>query len=137
MCGCREIADSRGCHGLSCASGGFLGYLHDVICDLLCCTINTAGLRGRREPRGLCDDDEKRPDVITVLPLMRGKPWAADVTCVNTMVPTYLRKTTKKAGSRSAGDKRLRPSLHFKLIFFSEIGIETFGSYGLEATKMI
>lgn len=144
FCRCGQVADSREYHGLSFGTGGSMSYRHDTICDFICTVANTAGLRARREPRGLCMEDAKRSDVVTALPISQGKPWAADITCVNTVFPIYLPKTTVKAGTGAterATVRELQKRATYEELqedfVFSGIGVETFGSYGPEAGKMV
>lgn len=100
ICRCGDVAACRRYHGLSCDFGGRMHSRHDEICDLLCATANTAGLRAKLELVGPCRDDTKRPDIVTSLPVIGGKPWAVDFTCANTVAPTYLPRQPRKLERR-------------------------------------
>lgn len=98
------------------------------------------GTRARRETRELCASDEKRPDIVTAVSVMRGKPWASHFACADTVALTYLPETRLKAGlgadTREARKFASYPRAIHRL-HFSGVGIETCGSFGLEASMMV
>jgi hypothetical protein len=51
------------------------------------------------EPCGLLRDDGKRPDGGTLIPWSKGQRLIWDVTCVDTLTDSYIRKTSINAGS--------------------------------------
>ena len=50
------------------------------------------------EPTGLCLDDSKRPDGITLFSWKHGMQLVWDVTCPDTLAQSYLHLTSKEAG---------------------------------------
>jgi len=52
-----------------------------------------------KEPINLMQDDNKRPDGTTLLPWVRGKPMAWDVTVPDTYAESPIGNTTTKPGA--------------------------------------
>jgi hypothetical protein len=50
-----------------------------------------------REPNGYYRKDNKRPDGITLIPWLCGKPLLWDVTCTDTLAKLYIELSSKKA----------------------------------------
>ncbi|KAH0814117.1 hypothetical protein GEV33_008674 [Tenebrio molitor] len=61
------------------------------------------------EPCGLLRDDGKRPDGATLIPWSKGQRLIWDVTCVDTLADSYIRKTSKIAGSAAEEARRPNP----------------------------
>ena len=89
--------------------------------------------------------ENSSPDVVKTSKqgdreIMRGKPWAADFTCANTVALTYLPITSFNAGAGAAASEAQKTATHRELqedLAFSGIGIETLGSFGPEAVKIV
>ena len=91
--------DGSGTHGLSCpnAKGTFPRH---VDMNLIFKRALTSARRScDLEPTGLSRDDGKRPDGVTLAPWSKGKRLVSDVTCVDTLAPSYLHLSSKKAGA--------------------------------------
>lgn len=95
-CICGSFVDGSGTHGLSCpnAKGTFPRHLdlNQIIKRALTSARHSCSL----EPIGLSRDDGKRPDGVTLAPWSNGKRLVWDVTCVDTLAPSYLNATSKK-----------------------------------------
>ena len=61
-----------------------------------------------KEPAGLARTDGKRPDAATLIPWMRGKPLAWDITIPDTYARFYINDTAARAtaaADRAAANK--------------------------------
>ena len=61
--------------------------------------------KGRLEPTGLYRDDGKRPDGATVVPWKWGKVLVWDVTCLDTLAPSYSSLAIRESGAVAADAK--------------------------------
>jgi hypothetical protein len=83
-CICGEIVDKLGHHGLSCyRSAGRRA-------------LTFAEIPSIREPNGYYRRDNKRPDGITLIPWLCGKPLLWDVTCTDTLAKSFKNYLQKK-----------------------------------------
>ena len=76
------------------------------------------------EPVGVCRDDGKRPDGMSLIPWRRGLPLLWDFTCSDTLVPSHLATSVRGAGrlaDSSEAHKR----------------VETLGAWGSSARELI
>ena len=113
QCICKENADKKGYHGLSCKRRGSK---HDQICDIMCAAANTAGLQARREPCGLFVSSEKRPDGKTLVPFINEKLLAFDYTCPDTYAMTYIAQTSVKAGAAAEKPEEHKANTYKELL---------------------
>ena len=75
-----------------------------------------AGIPSSKEPHGLVQSDGKRPDGLTLVPWMGGKPLAWDVTAVCTVADSYV---TAKAREADAAAERGHYLVKIVLCYFS------------------
>jgi hypothetical protein len=93
-CICGEIVDKLGHHGLSCYRSAGRRARHEMINDLVKRALTSAEIPSIREPNGYYRKDNKRPDGITLIPWLCGKPLLWDVTCTDTLAKSYSVETT-------------------------------------------
>jgi hypothetical protein len=93
ICKCNAKVDEIGTHGLSCfkSSGRFLR--HTEINSIINRSLTSIHVNSTLEPNGLSRDDGKRPDRMTLVPLV----W--DVTVVDTLADSYVLKSSEVSGS--------------------------------------
>jgi len=73
-CVCGENVDVFGTHGLLCRCSGGRIPRHAAINETICCALVSGGVPAVLEPVGVCRDDGKRPDDMTLIPWRRGLP---------------------------------------------------------------
>ena len=85
------------------------------------------------EPAGLCEDDNKRPDGLTVFAWTGGKNVAWDFTCPDTVCQTHIAGTSREAGRAAEDAETAKLNKYQELTHkFNVIPVatETFGSWG-------
>ena len=94
----------------------------------------------RMEPVGVCRNDGKRPDGMSLIPWSRGLPLLWDFTCSDTLAPSNLSASATGASRlvNSAESAKFRkcssliPSFHFSSLF-----AETLGALGACACSLV
>jgi hypothetical protein len=139
---CKDPADSSGLHGLSCPQAAPVGRnaRHQMLNDILRRACATANIPAILEPDGICRDDGKKPDGLTLIPWSKGKCLLWDATCVDTMASSYINSTSHSAGaaanSRELAKRRKYSGLS-RLYIFVPFGVETMGPFGGEALELV
>jgi hypothetical protein len=85
------------------------------------------------EPVGLCQSDGKRADGVTVIPWKRGQSLAWDVTCWDTLAPSYIPSATSgvaKIANQAESSKNTLYHENAQSHFFVPIGFESLGVFG-------
>ncbi|XP_061706528.1 uncharacterized protein LOC133517297 [Cydia pomonella] len=135
-CPCGATVDVLGHHGLCCQlSAGRLSR-HAALNDIIRRSLATVNAPAILEPNGVSRDDGKRPDGMTLVPWKMGRVLVWDATCVDTLAPSHLPRTSAKAGAaaEAAETKKvfkyrsLGPQYHFVAF-----GVETLGPWGPSA----
>jgi hypothetical protein len=67
-----------------------------MINDLVKRALTSAEIPSIREANGYYRKDNKRPDGITLIPWLCGKPLLWDVTCTDTLAKSYIELSSKK-----------------------------------------
>ena len=113
---------------------------HSAINDLIKRSLASANVPCIREPVDLTRSDNKRPDIMSLVPWREGRLLVWDYTCCDTLAPTYLSKSVLKAGS-AAEMAEDRKCIKYREIaevhVFIPICIETFGSHGPSARSFL
>jgi hypothetical protein len=108
--------------------------------DILRRACATANIPAILEPDGICRDDGKKPDGLTLIPWSKGKCLLWDATCVDTMASSYINSTSHSAGaaanSRELAKRRKYSGLS-RLYIFVPFGVETMGPFGGEALELV
>ena len=94
-----------------------------------------------REPPGLCRQDQKRPDGLTLLPWSQGRSLVWDYTCSDTLAISHLPTTSQEAG-KSASQAERRKLSHYESLATSgyivlPVANETLGSWAPMGLKFI
>ncbi|KAJ0181588.1 hypothetical protein K1T71_002310 [Dendrolimus kikuchii] len=98
-CRCGDKVDRLGHHGLSCLRSAGRTSRHAAINDIIRRSLVTVGVPAVLEPNGLCRDDGKRPDGMSLVPWKMGRPLVWDATCVDTLAASHLPNTATRIGS--------------------------------------
>ncbi|KAF2891992.1 hypothetical protein ILUMI_14181 [Ignelater luminosus] len=93
-----ETFDKEGSDGLSRSKRAQRFPRHVSINDLIERALQTINVPTNLEPSGICRDDGKRPDRMTLIPWTKGKTLVWDATCTDTLAPSHLEISTKMAG---------------------------------------
>ena len=141
VCGlCGAEVDQFSAHGLSCKKSKGRHYRHASLNDVLYRAFEAARIPARLEPSGLARLDGKRPDGITMVPWESGRCIVWDVTCVNTLAPTYRSDAVIAPGSVAARAERKKEAKYSQLsnmYKFIPIAIETLGAMGPKTRAFI
>ncbi|XP_052757454.1 uncharacterized protein LOC128202180 [Galleria mellonella] len=111
-CRCGDNVSALGHHGLSCLKSAGRLLRHSAINDILRRALVTAGVPAILEPPGLIRDDGKRPDGMSLVPWRMGRPLVWDFTCVDTVAPSHLQNTSKRAGAAATHQESIKRRLH-------------------------
>ncbi|XP_037026722.1 uncharacterized protein LOC119067714 [Bradysia coprophila] len=139
-CLCSKMVKKDGLHGLSCKkSGGWIPG-HDEINKIFSHAFSSAGFPNIIQPPGISRDDGKRPDGVTLIPWSHGRLILWDVTVRDTLAPSYVNESSKKAGAIADNAERHKHN-HYQLLkenyFFTPIAFESLGSMGPETRIFI
>ena len=141
FCGlCGAEVDQFSTHGLSCKKSKGRHYRHASLNDVLYRAFHAAKIPARLEPSGLARSDGKRPDGITMVPWESGRCIVWDVTCVDTLAPTYRSDAVIAPGSVAARAERKKETKCNQLTNmykFIPIAIETLGAMGPKTRDFI
>ena len=92
------------------------------------------------EPTGLCLDDSKRPDGITLFSWKHGMQLVWDVTCPGTLAPSYLHLTSKEAGKAAEKAEKEKIQKYQELThkyIVMPVAVETMGAWGHSSLKFV
>ena len=134
------MVDSTGRHGLSCKNAKGTFPRHQHINDLIKRALGSAQVTSILEPPGLCRNDGKRPDGLTLFPWKQGKCLVWDFTCRDTLAPTNISSTAQKAGSAATAAQKEKLTHYSELAKnyqIQPIAMETLGAWGAESLKFV
>ncbi|KAJ0183176.1 hypothetical protein K1T71_001152 [Dendrolimus kikuchii] len=98
-CQCGDKVERLGHHGLSCSRSAGRISRHATLNDIIRRALVTAGVPAVLEPNGLCRDDGRRPDGMSLVPWKMGRPLVWDASCVDTLAASHLPATSMSAGT--------------------------------------
>jgi len=100
QCRCGAPVYTSGLHSFVCKQApGKSARHHALIDDLVARAFWAAGIPVSKEPAGLSRTDGKRPDGMTFIPWLAGKPAVWDVTVVCTSAVSYLNSSAREASA--------------------------------------
>lgn len=88
VCGAKVTQDGR--HGLACKKSAGRFARHTALNDIIKRALASAHVTSILEPTGLCRDDGKRPDGVTIAPWSVGQCMVWDVTVVDALAPSRI-----------------------------------------------
>jgi len=139
VCTCGHAVDSLGHHGLSCRRSMGRRPRHGAMNEILRRGAVSGGVPAILEPPGLCRDDGKRPDGLSLVPWKGGKSLVWDATCVDTLAASHLSSTSVSAGSAATKAEKEKVDKYSSLCHqfaFVQFGVETLGAWGQEAKSL-
>ncbi|KAJ4436666.1 hypothetical protein ANN_16797 [Periplaneta americana] len=140
QCICVGIADIYGYHALSCARSKGRIPRHTSLNDIIKRSLTSCGIPSLLEPPGISRADGKRPDGLTLIPWSRGKSLIWDSTCVDTLAPSHLPNTSRRAASAAelAVKKKVNKYAHLlDNYIFVPFAVETFGPWSHDAKVLV
>lgn len=139
-CRCGSTVGVDGRHGLSCRRSGGRLLRHNQLNELIHKSLQTAKVPATKEPTGISRTDGKRPDGISLVPWVRGKCLAWDVTCPDTFAASHVAlssATVASAADQAETNKRRKYENLDETFHFVPIAIETTGVMGSEARSFV
>jgi hypothetical protein len=139
ICSCGTDVDRLGHHGLCCQKSAGRFSRHATLNDIIRRSLATINVPALLEPPGIVRDDGKRPDGVSLVPWSLGRMLVWDATCVDTLAPSHLQRTTSKAGAAAKNAELLKCNKYRGLgreYNFVPFGVETLGPWGPSAHKL-
>src|SRR5260221_11646403 len=103
---------------------------HNELNDLIQKALQAAKIPASKEPTGISRSDGKRPDGISLVPWVRGRCLAWDVTCPDTYASSHIQRSSITAGAAAESAESLKRQKYRDLEashHFVPIAIETSG----------
>ena len=133
---CGSEVDASGTHGLSCEFSQGRHSRSAAMNDVLKRSLEEAKIPSHLEPSDIFRTDGKQPDGVSINPWKRGRALVRDVTCPDTLAPSYEHLKTREAGAVAA-QMECRKDVKYAHLnashLFAPIAIETFGVMEPEA----
>ena len=126
--------------GLSCQRSGGRLPRHASVNETIRRALVSGGVPAVLEPVGVCRDDGKRPDGMSLIPWRRGLPLLWDFTCSDTLAPSHLATSVRGAGRLADSSEALKRRKYSSLtatFHFSPVCVETLGAWGSSARELI
>jgi len=100
----------------------------------------SGGVPAVLEPVGVCRDDGKRPDGMSLIPWWRGLPLLWDFTCCDTLAPSNLSissgGSSQLANSAESAKLKKYSTLTSSFLFYP-LCVETLGAWGSSACSLV
>ena len=132
-CVCGVDLDVNGIHALSCRKTRSRHSRHSAVNQVIHRALRSAGVPSILEPTGLCRNDEKRPDGLTVLPWKKGQCLVWDATVVHRMAISYSSAAAASGSSVAKLAEYKKIDKYEELsreYIFQPVAIETLGGVG-------
>lgn len=140
VCLCGVQVDARGTHGLACTRSAGRHPRHSQLNEVVWRALQRAQIPAMKEPSGLSRTDGKRPDGVTMIPWMRGRCLKWDVTSPDTLAPSHITESARKAGSAAAkaeGAKTAKYAAITLTHIFVPLAFETLGAWGDQCKNFV
>lgn len=140
LCSCGAMVDARGSHGLSCRRSAGRQTRHAQLNDAIHRTLIRAGYPATKEPTGLMQTGDCRPDGCTLVAWKDGMSVAWDATVPDTLAPSHLADTCQLAGAAAEKAANLKSDKYCELrhnYIFCPVAIETMGPINGEGEKFL
>jgi hypothetical protein len=139
ICPCGKLVDILGHHGLSCNRSAGRRPRHEAINEVIRRALVSAGVPAILEPSGVCRNDGKRPDGMSLIPWRSGKAMVWDATCVDTLATSHLLSTAYQKGAAAIKAEQKKASKYSCLTdnyIFIPFAVETLGAWGPQAIAL-
>jgi hypothetical protein len=132
ICKCNAKVDQIGVHGLSCSKSSGRFSRHTEINCIINRSLSSIHVNSTLEPNGLSRDDGKRPNGMTLLPWIKGRPLVWDVTVVDTLADSYVLKRSEVSSFAAEMACKRKHSKYSSIIssnyIFKGLAFETLGA---------
>ncbi|CAM1312028.1 Uncharacterised protein r2_g2239 [Pycnogonum litorale] len=138
-CDCGQLVDKFGHHGLACRQYRGRKSRHDNLDAIINQALVSAGVPCILEPPGICLEDGKRPDSMSLVPWSRGRTLIWDVTCVDSYPSSNISRAQTPGGAAEYAEFRKVEKYNALSIdhAFVPLGFETFGTLGPSTRSFI
>ena len=117
-CICGAVVDVYASHGLSCMCGGDHISQHAAVNGIVRHALVSEGLPAVLKPVGVCRNDGKRPDGMSLIPWRQGLLLLWDFTCSDTLSPSNV-STSSRGSSRLANSAESAKFKKYSSLSFS------------------
>ena len=140
-CPCGEQVDTQGLHAMVCkkAPGRFARHVQ-VLNDIICRSLVSAGIPATKESSGLVRQDGKRSDGLTLIPWQGEKSLVWDVTVVSTLAQSNVDRAATGVGAvaEMASERKLAKYSNLASNFtFQPIAVENLGAFSLSTLEFL
>ena len=97
---CGATVDTYGTYGLSCQHSGGRLPCHASVNETIRRALVSGVVPAVLKPIGVCRDDGKRPDGMSLIPWWRGLPFLWDFTCSDTLAPFHFSLWGREVGGQ-------------------------------------
>ncbi|CAM1323772.1 Uncharacterised protein r2_g3246 [Pycnogonum litorale] len=138
-CHCGQLVDKFGHHGLACPQYRARKSRHDNFNAIINQALVSAGVPCILEPPGICREDGKRPDGMSLVPWSRGRTLIWDVTCVDSYASSNISRAQTPGGAAEYAEFRKEEKYNALSIdhAFVPLGFETSGTWGPSTRSFI
>ena len=139
-CICGASVHRNGTHGLSCRKSGGRIPRHQAANETLRRALVSGGVPSILEPVGVCREDAKRPDGMTLIPWEGGRSLLWDFTSCDTLAQSHQVRAVRGAGevtNYAEEQKRRKYATLTPSYAFAPICIETLGAWGDSAKDLV
>ena len=137
---CVALVTRRDTHGLSCKRSGRRISRYHSANETIRRALVSGGVSSVLEPVGVCREDAKRPDGMTLIPWEGGKALLWDFTCSDTLAPSNRSLAARGPANvaNAAEDLKRRKYASLTTMYhFSPVCIESLGTWGEAARALI
>jgi len=113
---------------------------HHALNNIVWRALNFAGVPSTKEPTGLCRQDGKWPDGLSLIPWQNGKPLVWDVMVVSTLVDSYVAVAARESGlvaEQAAERKSVKYNDLQQNHFFQPIAVVNLGALSTSAMEFL
>ena len=103
---CEAEVNDRGTHGLSCRFSKGRHSCHGAVNDVVKRSLEAAKIPAHLELTDIYRSDGKRPDGASVVPWIGGRVLVWDLTCPDSLAPSYTALTMREAGAVAAEEEQ-------------------------------
>lgn len=139
-CICGTMVDHFGRHGLACQKSAGRHARHCELNKIICQALCSINVPATLEPPGMCRNDGKRPDGLTLTPWSNGMCLVWDATCCDTFADSYVRSSSMSAGRAAESAARYKHDLYSEIensnYIFVAFAAETMGTWCAEALSL-
>ena len=133
---CEVEVNDQGTHGLSCRFSRGCHPRHGAVNNVVRRSLEAAKIPACLEPSDIYRSDGKHPDRTSIVPWKSGRVLVWDITCPDTLTPSYAALAMREAGVVAAEMERRKREKYAHLDpshLIVPIAMETLGAIGPEA----